>query len=129
MVYPRHKYSRFEYSNLVKKLLFLSLNSVKSFRENSNVGAMQMAMWTCLEQTFNWLMILKASRRQLHQLHRIITRSLIDRYMELVHPIWHRTHFKKSWLRVVIPFTWLFGVAVIGSHHLSTTKVTNPICS
>ena len=59
----------------------------------------------------------------------IITRSLIARYMELVQPIWHRTHFKKSCIFVVIPFTWLFGVAIIGSHHLSTTKVTRQYSS
>lgn len=32
-----------------------------------------------------------------------------DRYLELVHPMWHMTHFKKYWIYLMFLFSWLLG--------------------
>ena len=36
---------------------------------------------------------------------------LISRYLEIVHPVWHKTHFKKKWLYISFAVIWPFGFA------------------
>ena len=46
-----------------------------------------------------------------------------NRYLELVHPIWHKTHFKKYWIFIGIFINWFYGITIIAAHKLPTTKV------
>ena len=45
------------------------------------------------------------------------------RYLELVHPIWHKTHFKIKWIYISFVINWQFGPILIAAHHVPTTKV------
>ena len=45
------------------------------------------------------------------------------RYLELVHPIWHRAHFKKNWIYISCITTWVFGITLKLVHHIPTSKV------
>ena len=47
----------------------------------------------------------------------------IYRYLELVHPIWHRAHFKIWWIYVSFVLTWLLGCGLMAVHIIPTTKV------
>ena len=42
--------------------------------------------------------------------HFIIFCYLLTRYMEIVHPIWHKTHFKRKWLYICFAIIWPFGI-------------------
>ena len=50
--------------------------------------------------------------------------SFVNRYLELVHPMWHKTHFKKNWMFISFVSTWIFGIALKASHIIPTAKVT-----
>ena len=45
------------------------------------------------------------------------------RYLELVHPIWHRTHFKMRYIYMAIAFVWIFGLGLNAAHMIPTGKV------
>ena len=45
------------------------------------------------------------------------------RYLELVHPIWHKTNFKIKWIYISFVINWQFGPILIAAHHVPTTKV------
>ena len=46
------------------------------------------------------------------------------RYLELVYPIWHRTHFKMRYIYRAITFVWIFGLGFIGAYMISTSRVS-----
>ena len=46
-----------------------------------------------------------------------------NRYLELVHPLWHRMNFKKSWVFIGIGINWIYGIAIVVAHHVPTSKV------
>ena len=45
------------------------------------------------------------------------------RYLELVHPVWHRTNFKIKWLYISFGINWVIGIAFNAAYTLPTTKV------
>ena len=45
------------------------------------------------------------------------------RYLELVHPIWRKTHFKMRYIYMATAFCWVFGVTVNASYMIPTGKV------
>ena len=45
-----------------------------------------------------------------------------SRYLELVHPIWHKAHFKIRWLYAALTFASIFGL-LLNVYHIPTTKV------
>ena len=47
----------------------------------------------------------------------------IIRYLEIVHPIWHKTHFKKKWLYICFAIIWPFGMTFNAAYMIPTTKV------
>ena len=54
----------------------------------------------------------------------VIISSLFARYLEIVHPIWHKTHFKKKWLYVSFAIIWPFGMALYAGFWLPSTEVS-----
>ncbi len=44
--------------------------------------------------------------------------------MELVHPLWHMTHFRKYWVYLMILFSWILGCG----YTLSVTVIINKVC-
>ena len=48
---------------------------------------------------------------------------IFHRYVELVHPIWHRAHFKMRWIYISFLVNWLFGSLLCGAHLIPTTQV------
>ena len=46
-----------------------------------------------------------------------------NRYLELVHPFWHKTHFKKQWIYINFVFCWMFGIVLNLSFLIPTSKV------
>ncbi len=53
-----------------------------------------------------------------------ISHVLFDRYLELVHPMWHMKHFRKCWVYLMILFSWTFGYG----YHISTSIFINNVC-
>ena len=49
--------------------------------------------------------------------------ALFYRYLELVHPIWHRTHFNTRWLYISFGINWVFGVVFNAAYIVPTVKV------
>ena len=49
--------------------------------------------------------------------------ELFYRFLELVHPIWHKTHFKIRWIYISCATTWMFGVIFNFTYDIPTTKV------
>ena len=45
------------------------------------------------------------------------------RYLELVYPIWHRTHFKIRYIYMAIAFVWVFGIGLNAAYMIPTGKV------
>ena len=45
-----------------------------------------------------------------------------SRYLELVHPIWHKAHFNIRWLYTSLVFVWVFGL-LLNVCTMHTTKV------
>ena len=45
------------------------------------------------------------------------------RYLELVYPIWHRTHFKMRYIYIAIAFVWTFGLSLNAAYMIPTGKV------
>ena len=52
----------------------------------------------------------------------------IERYLTIVHPIWHMDNFTDSKSRISIVFIWLFGVLYVGAIVIPTTGVVNREC-
>ena len=52
-----------------------------------------------------------------------LSAKIIFRYLELVHPIWHKTHFKIRWIYISIAVTWILGITINFAYHIPTTKV------
>ena len=50
---------------------------------------------------------------------------VLCRYLELVYPIWHKTHFKMRYIYITIVFVWIFGLVEMG-HMIPTSKVGKP---
>ena len=46
------------------------------------------------------------------------------RYLEIVHPIWHKTHFKKKWLYICFVVVWFSGPALYAAFWIPTVKVS-----
>ena len=55
--------------------------------------------------------------------HFVIFCSLLTRYLEIVHPIWHKTHFKKKWLYICFAIIWPFGIVFNSAVWIPVTKV------
>ena len=49
---------------------------------------------------------------------------LLIRYLEIVHPIWHKTHFKKKWLYISFAVIWPFGITLYAAFWIPTSKVS-----
>ena len=49
--------------------------------------------------------------------------SFTFRFLEIVHPIWHKTHFKKKWLYICFALIWPFGMTFNAAYMIPTTKV------
>ena len=45
------------------------------------------------------------------------------RYLELVYPIWHRTHFKIRYIYMAVAFVWVFGIGLNAAYMIPTGKV------
>ena len=52
----------------------------------------------------------------------------IERYMAIVHPIWHKVSFTKTKANVLVAIIWLFGVLFVASFVIPTSGVTRGIC-
>ena len=52
----------------------------------------------------------------------------IERYVAIVHPVWHRWSFTKTKANASVVFIWLFGVVFIASLVIPTTGVMNGRC-
>ena len=49
---------------------------------------------------------------------------VLCRYLELVYPIWHKTHFKMRYIYITIVFVWMFGLVEV-VEVIPTSKVGN----
>ena len=45
------------------------------------------------------------------------------RYLELLHPIWHKVHFKIKYLYVALIGCWIFGIGLNAAYVIPTSKV------
>ena len=45
------------------------------------------------------------------------------RYLELVYPIWHKTHFQMIYIYLSLGFVWIFGIGVNAGYMIPTDKV------
>ena len=45
------------------------------------------------------------------------------RYLELILPIWHKTHFKMKYLYSAMAMCWIFGIGYNLAYVISTSKV------
>ena len=45
------------------------------------------------------------------------------RYLELVYPFWHRTHFKMRYLYITLVSCWIFGIGFNAAYMIPTGKV------
>jgi len=52
----------------------------------------------------------------------------VERYLEIVHPIWHKLHVTKAKVIITIILVWLFGLLIQFSYVLSTTRAVNGTC-
>ena len=52
----------------------------------------------------------------------------VERYMAIVHPIWHMNNFTDSKTRVSIVIIWFFGVLYVGAVVIPTTGLVNGEC-
>ena len=52
----------------------------------------------------------------------------IERYMAIVHPIWHKVSFTKTKANVFVAIIWLFGVLFVASFVIPTSGVRRGIC-
>ncbi|KAI0237326.1 hypothetical protein LSAT2_012187 [Lamellibrachia satsuma] len=52
----------------------------------------------------------------------------IERYMAIVHPIWHKVSFTKTKANVLVAIIWLFGVLFVASFVIPTSGVRRGIC-
>ena len=52
----------------------------------------------------------------------------IDRYMAIVHPVWHKVSFTKAKANASIVFIWMFGVAFSASFVIPTSGLMNGRC-
>ena len=48
----------------------------------------------------------------------------MNRYLEIVHPIWHKTHFQIRWLYTIFIINWLVGIGFNAAYHIPTTQVS-----
>ena len=48
---------------------------------------------------------------------------IYHRYLELVFPIWHKTHFKMKYLYIAIAMSWIFGIGLNAAYVIPTSKV------
>ena len=46
-----------------------------------------------------------------------------DRYLELVHTMWHKANFKTRWIYISCAINWIFGTALNATYMIPTTKV------
>lgn len=52
----------------------------------------------------------------------------VERYMAIVHPIWHKVSFTKTKANALVVFIWLFGVLSIASYVIPTTGIKDSRC-
>ena len=45
------------------------------------------------------------------------------RYLELIHPIWHKTHFKKHFIFIDLIVNCLISITFESSHNIASAKV------
>ena len=53
----------------------------------------------------------------------LILSSLLTRYLEIVDPIWHKTHFNKKWLYICFAIIWPFGIVFNAAIWIPIQKV------
>ena len=53
----------------------------------------------------------------------IIFRLFTNRYIELVYPFWHKTHFKMKYLHISLATCWVFGIGLNAAYKIPTSKV------
>ena len=49
---------------------------------------------------------------------------MFHRYLELMYPIWHKTHFKVQWIYIGFATNVLFWIGFALAVHIPTAKVT-----
>jgi len=52
----------------------------------------------------------------------------IDRYVAIIHPLWHKVSFTKTKANALLVFIWLFGVLFVGSFTIPTSGVLRGRC-
>ena len=52
----------------------------------------------------------------------------VERYVAIVHPIWHKVSFTKTKANALVVFIWLFGVLSIASYVIPTTRIKDGRC-
>ena len=52
----------------------------------------------------------------------------IERYMAIVHPLWHKVSFTKTKANALLVFIWLFGLLFVGSFTIPTSGVLRGRC-
>jgi 7 transmembrane receptor (rhodopsin family) len=52
----------------------------------------------------------------------------IERYIKIVHPIWHKNHFRPQMIYAAVAFTWIDGIALNVPLLAATTGVANGRC-
>ncbi len=51
------------------------------------------------------------------------TAFVAPRYLELVHPLWHKVRRRTCWMRGSVAFCWCFGLGVNALYMVPTTEV------
>ena len=53
------------------------------------------------------------------------TQIFLNRYLELVYPLWHKVHFKMRYLYMALAFSWLFGTGLNAAYMIPTGRVSS----
>ena len=51
-----------------------------------------------------------------------------ERYLAIVHPMWHKVHFTNTMANIIAVCIWFFGVAFIASIMIPTTGMVHGVC-
>ena len=51
-----------------------------------------------------------------------------ERYLAIVHPMWHKVHFTNTMANIIAVCIWFFGVALIASIMIPTTGMVHGVC-
>lgn len=54
--------------------------------------------------------------------YNLLTMTL-ERYLGVVHTVWHKVHVTRSKVKVTLPFPWLFGLIIYGSYSIPSSVI------